>query len=89
MRAKEKGMCSQVQVQLYDLCHDIVGSIIRVVVVWGSRASNLDNSVHCTRTPIVLKNHHIIKEHHQSKTTMICNRCYLHFKVPTKAPFNW
>ena len=45
MRAKDKGICRQVQVQLYDLCHDIVGSIILVVVVWGSRASNLDNSI--------------------------------------------
>ena len=42
---REMNICRQVQVQLYDLCHDIVGSIILVVVVWGSRASNLDNSI--------------------------------------------
>ena len=42
---RQRNMCRQVQVQLYDLCHDIVGSIILVVVVWGSRASNLDNSI--------------------------------------------
>ena len=42
---REMNICGQVKVQLYHLCHDIVGSIILVVVVWGSRASNLDNSV--------------------------------------------
>ena len=84
-------MCRQVQVQLYDLCHDIVGSIILVVVVWGSRASNLDNSIEelqwYLKPPIVFKSNTNVQEHQQYQRTPKFAICIL--KVPTKAPFNW
>ena len=84
----------QVKVQLYDLCHDIVGSIILVVVVWGSRASNLDNKVeelqYYSKPPIVFKSNTNVQGHQQYQRTpkfAICAICIL--TVPTKAPFNW